>query len=198
MDLLGAWWFAARWPGQSRFAWRLPTAQCLRRAGRRRTCWKLRLPLSMQASTARAHRAGFARALSGSSGSSGDRPRCCAQSAGRRRTGRQPCRHGLSSPGRSLWSACLPTRTSPARWRRWPARWITWLLADLDVPRGASAAVLAAVVTVPACPVASSVCLTAASLRAFCKLAGKMIESSFLDRSTRSRPSCTACRTVAD
>jgi dihydrofolate synthase/folylpolyglutamate synthase len=46
----------------------------------------------------------------------------------------------LSLPGRSRSSACLATRTSPARWRRWRARSTCWLLADLDGARGASAA----------------------------------------------------------
>ena len=62
----------------------------------------------------------------------------------------------------------------------------TWLLADLDVPRGASAVV------------SSVLPHRGKPSRVLQSWPRKMVESSFLDRSTRSRPSCTACNMVAD
>jgi dihydrofolate synthase/folylpolyglutamate synthase len=92
--------------------------------------------------TARADRTGFARAFSGVAGPPGNRPRCGAQSTGGEWPGRQSARHGFL-PRTIAVVGMLADKDIAGSLAPLAGKVDTWLLADLDVPRGASAAVLA-------------------------------------------------------
>jgi len=145
MDLLAEWWPAPEWPRESWFARRLPAAQCLGRSFRRRPAWTALTGFDA-GDPERADRTGFAGAFPGVAGSSGD---CLDVAHNPQAVGVLADNLGdMAFSSRTIAVVgMLADKDIAGSLAPLAGKVDTWLLADLDVPRGASAVVLAAAVS---------------------------------------------------